>query len=94
MSKKQPLKAKSTSNFDVDPRDIFPKQYIITVDRSLEDSDKVTVHREAINLSGFELYGLLMVTLRAVEEQVMFPTSQRSDGITLTKAANEEPPNA
>jgi hypothetical protein len=62
----------------IDPDDSeYPKRFTIIVDQSESDPRRVTVTRTAENISGFELYGLLQVVLRAVESQVMFPETQR-----------------
>lgn len=62
----------------------YPKRFTIVVSRDVNNADKVLVKRTCENMSGFELYGLLQVVLRAVEIQVSFPETQRSDGIVIT----------
>ena len=65
----------------------YPKQVTIIVDIKPDDPDRILVSRVVENLSGLELYGLLLVVTKAVEDQVSFPLSQRSDGITVSRSA-------
>lgn len=83
MSKKQ-LKATSTIQRDENDYTEYPKRILIEVTIDPERPDVVLVARTVEGLSGFELYGLIHALLRAVEKQVDFPETQRSDGITVT----------
>lgn len=85
MSRQSQITAKSESGAEPDDGE-YPKFFTIVVDRSETDPNRVTVTRACENMSGFELYGLLQVVLRAVEQQVIFPETQRSDGLVLKRA--------
>jgi hypothetical protein len=85
MATKSKLTAKSESNAYVDGRD-YPKRFVITVNPSKTDPNRVTVTRTCENMGGFELYGLLHAVLKAVEQQVGFPETQRSDGLVVSRA--------
>jgi hypothetical protein len=87
MSRKKSITAKSTAD-ELDSGEYpkrYPKRFEIVVDRHPEDPTKVLVTRTCDNMSGFELYGLLQVVLRAVEMQITFPEIRRSDGYRLER---------
>jgi hypothetical protein len=83
MSRKKSITAKSTAD-ELDSGE-YPKRFEIVVDRHAKDPTKVLVTRTCDNMSGFELYGLLQVVLRAVEMQITFPEIRRSDGYRLER---------
>jgi len=84
MSEKKSITAKSIADAEPDDGE-YPKRFEIVVDRHPEDPTKVLVTRICDNMSGFELFGLLQIVLRAVEMQVTFPEIRRSDGYTLAR---------
>jgi hypothetical protein len=79
-SGKSELSAESELDDDLD---YLPKSFTVVIDKHPDDPARVLVTRTATNLSGFELYGLLRTLLRAVEAQIDFPATRRSDGIEV-----------
>lgn len=73
--KKKPFTRQGdTVSLDSDPR--YPKEYRILIERHPGDPTMIRTTRTVGNMTGWELYGLLHITMKEIERQLLYRNDQ------------------